>query len=71
MNLKLRAARTKLGLTQKQVAQEAEIAERLYQNYEYGKSEPCVRTAIKIADALNADVRELFSEVDEKKDNEN
>lgn len=65
--MRLKAAREKSGKTQVQIAKEIGTSAAQYQNYEYGKSEPCVRTAIKIADALNADVRELFSEVDEKK----
>ena len=59
--MQLKAAREKSGKTQAQVAKEAQIAERMYQYYEYGKREPGVRTAIRIADALNVvDLRELF-----------
>lgn len=48
----LRAARKTSGKTQAQVAKEAKISEAQYQNIEYGKSEPNVRTAIRIASAL-------------------
>lgn len=62
MNVKLRAAREASGKTQKQVAKEAGIGERLYQEYEYNTRCPNVRTAILIADALGVvDLRELFS----------
>ena len=60
-NLRLQAAREKSGKTQAQVAKEAGVSERLYQRYEYGQNEPGVRTAIRIANALNVtDLRELF-----------
>jgi len=52
LNVALRAAREKSGKTQAQVAKEALISEAQYQNIEYGKSEPNVRTAIRIADVL-------------------
>ena len=58
--MELRAAREKSGKTQAQVAREANIAERLYQDYEYGKREPGVRTAIRIARALDSTVEVLF-----------
>ena len=57
----LRATRIKSGKTQAQVAKEAGIPERMYQQYEYGKNEPGVRTAIRIADTLGVDVRALFA----------
>lgn len=63
MNLK--AAREHAGLTQAQVANKALISERVYQNYEYSKNEPNVRTAIKIAKALGSTVEKLF-QVQEK-----
>ena len=56
----LRAAREASGKTQAQVAKEADVAERMYQEYEYDKSEPGVRTAIRIAKAVNSSVEELF-----------
>lgn len=60
MNTKLKAARVKSGKTQAQVAREAQIAERQYQDYEYDRREPGVRTAIRIAQAVNSSVEELF-----------
>lgn len=69
-DLRLQAARKKSGKTQKQVAAEVGIPEAAYQRYEYGKNEPGVRTAIRIADALDTtDLRELFAAVPEKDDN--
>lgn len=60
MNTALRSARTKSGKTQAQVAREAGISEAQYQNIEYDKSEPGVRTAIRIAEALGIDTMEQF-----------
>ena len=62
-NLRLKAAREKSGKTQAQIAREAGVSEQMYQRYEYDQNEPGVRTAIRIADALNVtDLRELFAE---------
>ena len=58
--MELRATREMSGKTQAQVAKEAEIGERLYQDYEYDKREPGVRTAIRIARALDSTVEQLF-----------
>lgn len=63
MNMQLRATREKSGKTQAQVAKDADIGERLYQDYEYDKREPGVRTAIRIARVLNSTVEELFGAV--------
>lgn len=60
VNMKLRAAREQSGKTQAQVAKETGISEAQYQNIEYDKSEPRVRTAIRIALALNSTVEALF-----------
>lgn len=58
--MELRTARIKAKLTQARVAQNAKIAVRLYQDYEYDKREPGVRTAIRIARALNSTAEDLF-----------
>lgn len=59
--MELRAAREASGKTQRQVAKEVGIAEAAYQRYEYDKSEPGVRTAIRIAKSVNKSVEELFT----------
>ena len=61
--MELRAARKQSGKTQAQVAKEAEISEAQYQNIEYGKSEPNVRTAIRIADVLGIRAYEGFTKL--------
>ena len=50
--MKLKAAREQSGKTQAQVAKEVGIKEQSYQKYEYDKSTPNVRTAIRIARAV-------------------
>lgn len=62
MNVALRAARERSGKTQAQVAEEVNVGVRLYQDYEYGKREPGVRTALRIAKALKSTVEELFED---------
>ena len=62
MNVALKAAREASGKTQTGVAHE--VAVRLYQDYEYGKRNPSVRTAIRIASALGSTVEVLFSSSD-------
>lgn len=52
--MQLRAAREKSGKTQAQVAKESRIPEQMYQRYEYDKCEPGVRTANRIARAVNS-----------------
>ena len=61
MQNKLRAKRTEAGLLQTQIAERCGIATRLYQYYESGGRVPNVYAALKIADALNSTVEELFS----------
>ncbi len=60
VNMQLRAAREKSGKTQAQVAKEAKISEAQYQNIEYDKNEPKVRTAIRIARAVNSTAEKLW-----------
>ena len=58
-NTKLIATRKESDKTQAQIAKECKISEVAYQNYEYGNREPRVRTAIRIAKALNKDVGDM------------
>ena len=60
-NTKLVEARKLAGLTQKELADKAGIAEVSYQRIEYGQK-PSLKTAIRIADVLGIlDIRELWS----------
>lgn len=56
----LKINRNKQGLTQEQVAKQANITVRAYQRYEANKRVPDARTAKLIAQALNSTVEELF-----------
>ena len=60
MNNELKSVRKASGKTQNQVAEESDVNVQQYQNYEYGKREPGVRTAIRIAKALGTTVEDLF-----------
>lgn len=69
-NVRLQAAREKSGKTQAQIAREAGVTVRTYQYYETDEKEPGVRTAIRIADALDvADLRELFAAAPDAEEN--
>lgn len=57
-NIKQR--RQELKLTQKQVAERANLAESAYQRYERGDTMPLVGMAIRIAKALETTVEELY-----------
>ena len=56
----LKAAREKSGKTQAQVAKEVGITERGYQEIEAKDEYRTVRTAIRIAKALDSTVEDLF-----------
>lgn len=57
---KLKTTRQKQGLTQIEVAKQANITTVSYQRYELGMRIPKVDTAKLIAQALNSTVEELF-----------
>ena len=57
----LKAAREQSGKTQAQVAKETGISVAQYQNIEYDKSTPNVRTALRLACALKKSVEDLFA----------
>ena len=61
MGNKLKIAREKNGLTQKQVAETVGIAESAYQRYERGRI-PTAKTAVKIARALRTTVEALYGD---------
>jgi DNA-binding XRE family transcriptional regulator len=61
MNQKLVAARKAHNLTQKEVANRANISTRQYQYIEAGERKPNVETAISIARILGAKVEDLFA----------
>ncbi len=65
MNTRLQATREASGKTQAEVAAESNITVIAYQRYEYDKREPKVRTALRIAKALNTTVEQLFAVADD------
>ena len=56
----LQAARLKSGKTQAQAAEMLKISEVAYQRYEYGSGAKTIQTAIRIAQALNTTVENLW-----------
>ena len=61
MNTNLRLAREASKKTQAQVAKEIGVSEQMYQRYEYGRCEPSVQKAIRIAKAVGSTVEQLWS----------
>lgn len=60
MKILLKQRRQELKLTQKQVAERANLAESAYQRYERGDTMPLIGMAIRIAKALETTVEELY-----------
>lgn len=61
-NLLLKEKRNAVGMTQHQIAEKVGVTDIGYLNYEQGRREPKISTAIKIADALGvSDLRELWN----------
>ena len=58
---RIRNARKARNLTQKQLGELAGIAEPTIRRYELGRLKPKFETIVKIADALNESVWELYS----------
>lgn len=58
---RLRAARTRSGLTQEALAARARIDHRRYQRLEQGEVNPTIRTLVRIASALDTDVWALLA----------
>ncbi len=56
----LKVVREKMGFTQVQVAEKAQLSERGYQYIEAGKRIPNVQIAIRIAKALETTVENIF-----------
>lgn len=61
----LKRFRKELGITQKQAAAGANIAERLYQSYEYGKVIPSATVLITLANFFNVSLDYLVGRSDD------
>lgn len=58
--MKLKNRRIKKGLTQKELAEKANITVVSYQRLEYGKQTPSLKTAKLIAKALDCNIEDIF-----------
>lgn len=61
LSYNIRSIRKKLNLTQKELANKANISFRTIQNYENGLTPPSIKTIEKIASALGVSVERLIS----------
>ncbi|MCI8659566.1 MAG: helix-turn-helix transcriptional regulator [Lachnospiraceae bacterium] len=61
---KLRDLRISSGFTQHSMAERLEINDRSYQNYEYGKREPDIKTLILLSSILKVSLDELLCRED-------
>lgn len=62
--LALKRFRKKFSITQKQAAYAANISERNYQDYEYGKVVPTATVLISLADYYNVSLDYLVGRTD-------
>ena len=62
MQTTLKAQRTKLGLTQNDIASKIGISPISYQRYESNKRIPDAKTAVKLVKVLNSTVEDIFGE---------
>jgi len=62
---RLKLLRINSKITQKQIAQEFEITERAYQNYEMDKSMPNAKLLISLADYFNVSLDYLVGRSDD------
>lgn len=60
---RLKERRTKLNLTQKEVAEKLKISQSTYAGYESGKSQPGLDMLIKIADIYDTSLEYLSGRV--------
>lgn len=61
----LKRFRKEQKITQRQAAVAAGVSERVYQEYEYGKSVPAVTVLISLADTYNVSLDYLTGRSDE------
>lgn len=65
LSVALKRFRKSLGITQKQAAVGAGVAERLYQSYEYGKVVPSATVLIALADYFDVSLDYLVGRSDD------
>lgn len=66
LNDRLKEARQKAGMTQKQVAEKVGIATTTLSGYERGASDPDVGTLCKLMDALGTDANFLYQDYNQE-----
>ncbi len=59
-NEKLKELRVSKGLSQHFMAEQLNINDRSYQNYEYGKREPNIETLIRLSSILDVSLDDLL-----------
>lgn len=63
---KIKQARKKAGITQKELGKKLKVSQAMIGQYESGKRKPKLETLDKIADALGADVWDLYEDFELK-----
>ena len=56
----LKEARRRRQLSQREVAEQLGVAESTYANWEQGRRDPSIADLLKLMEALNLDLRDLF-----------
>lgn len=59
-SLNIKEKREQLGISQKELAEKADISQSFLCDIEQGRSKPSIDTALKIAEALNIDDIKFF-----------
>lgn len=65
MSMRLKLLRKKLGFTLEALAQQTDLTKSYLSKVERGLNTPSIAVALKLADALNVQVEELFSDGDD------
>lgn len=60
---KIKKIRTEKGISQLELANTANFSQSFLANVESGKKEPSLLTILRIAEALNVNPREFFSDI--------
>ncbi|EAR21613.1 helix-turn-helix domain-containing protein [Nitrococcus mobilis] len=68
MSMRLKLLRKKLGFTLEALAQQTGLTKSYLSKVERGLNTPSIAVALKVAEALNVQVEELFSDGDEASD---
>lgn len=61
---RLRELRDATGLSQEKLARAADLSASAVRDYESGRKEPTLRSALRLAHALGVDYRVIFEDID-------